>query len=371
MSRAVRIYVFLGLALLASCGNKGEDGDFPENDSIQISSVLNPCGIAPLSAELNVACAKPLKIRVIVKGRHNDDLSLPISDASSEHLIPVTGLYPDFSNTLVVKAYNESGKQVGQKSVTLETGPADVEIPEIQILTNKSSLTGNPLVFVDFESNFEVPFIFDSHGELRWYLKIDEITREPFVSRGHPFIMSGSKIRPYAYRYDWVGKTDSFALPENYAFLHHDFCFGKNSFIAPATGSDGDEYVTEMSYSGELLNEWNISNIVKSYLPEDQDIVVSGQDWAHINFVETDSTDNSLLISFRVNLGLVKMDREGNIKWILADPHKAWNSYPGLSSLGLSPAEGCELPLGQHCTVLLENGDILMFDNGFDQFWSN
>ena len=108
-------------------------------------------------------------------------------------------------------------------------------------------------------------------------------------------------------------------------------------------------------------------------------------DWFHVNSIVPLPQDAGLIVSGR-NQGILRVDRKNNLQWILA-PHKGWDKA-GFDGNGLDTKkylleavdangraypenvqEGTALddfvwPTGQHSVHLLDNGDILVFDNG-------
>lgn len=115
----------------------------------------------------------------------------------------------------------------------------------------------------------------------------------------------------------------------------------------------------------------------------------NGKDWLHPNSIVYDEKDNSVIVSAR-HQGVFKVGLDGKLKWILS-PHKDWgqeykkyllkavNSKNEILNnniqLGIENykdnKEEFEWCWGQHSVQLLNNGDILVFDNGFLRNFSN
>jgi arylsulfate sulfotransferase len=130
-----------------------------------------------------------------------------------------------------------------------------------------------------------------------------------------------------------------------------------------------DDFVMEIDANRNLVKAWNLAEIVKRYLPAEQDMVVEGEDWLHVNSVEYKEEDDALIISARQQFGVFKLDyTSGDIMWILNDTSSRWFSYPALKKLALIPEEGCELPLGQHTPVFIGEDEMLLMDNGYDGY---
>lgn len=86
-------------------------------------------------------------------------------------------------------------------------------------------------------------------------------------------------------------------------------------------------------------------------------------DWTHGNGVTYDPSDDSVLVSFRHQEAILKIDRKsGNIKWILGRP----GGWGKLESKVLKPVgEPFLWPSHQHNPHISASGTIVVYDNGF------
>ena len=108
-----------------------------------------------------------------------------------------------------------------------------------------------------------------------------------------------------------------------------------------------------------------------------------------MNAIWYDETDGSLIISGR-NQGVVKVTSNNQLVWILA-PHKGWGKagvdgdgvetsdflltavddlgvpHPADAQLGTINSGDFEWCWGQHTSMLLPNGNLFLFDNGFNR----
>jgi hypothetical protein len=86
-------------------------------------------------------------------------------------------------------------------------------------------------------------------------------------------------------------------------------------------------------------------------------------DWTHGNGVTYDPTDDSVLVSFRHQEAILKIDRKtGQVKWILGRPG-GWGRLEGkvLRPVG----EPFRWPSHQHNPHISTSGSIVVYDNGF------
>jgi arylsulfate sulfotransferase len=369
----LKLYIplLLVLASLVSCSEAItiEDMYSSEMDTLVSSVELNPNRIAPLSAVMHVYSSQPVSVSVTLKGKHQDDLQYSIKDIKSSHDIPILGLYADYKNEILVRAYNEEKVLTSEQTIFLQTSALTLDLPEVEIVCPPSNQSSNSLYLVEYRAGINFPFVIDGYGEIRWCLDIKEAAMEPFVSDGNQFIYSASPYKKYLYKYDWTGKADSIALPSSLKYVHHSFSFNAKSFFVPAESMKGESCVAEFDYQGELLKIWNINEIVSRYLPGKQELVYHYYDWLHINSVIPADDFKSLIISGRQNIGLMKIDYlSGDIKWIIGDTGRTWYEYPELRKLALLAENSKDYPLGQHSPVLAENGEILLLDNGFEGY---
>ncbi len=106
-----------------------------------------------------------------------------------------------------------------------------------------------------------------------------------------------------------------------------------------------------------------------------------GRNWAHVNSIEYDPKDDSIILSSR-HQGVVKIGRDKEVKWILA-PSKGWNEK--LSKKLLKPVDKngkalqcnengkCEntdfdFTYTQHTAWLSSKGTLTVLDNGDGRF---
>jgi len=115
--------------------------------------------------------------------------------------------------------------------------------------------------------------------------------------------------------------------------------------------------IQEFDLNHNLIFDWNASDYLNIYDYENNLFIgnIPGQiEWMHGNSIEVDY-DNNLIISNRKSSEIIKIDREtGNVIWIMGGPT---NEFTILNDdlNGVS---------WQHDVSRLENGNILIFDNG-------
>ena len=225
-------------------------------------------------------------------------------------------------------------------------------------------------------------FILDTNGDVRWYMfatpfyDLDSSTNAG-VMMGFVQQRDGSMIWGYGQRYanyDIMGREIfNRRLPANYNDFSHQLNPSKNGNYllrvasANALRADGKnvrtvrDVVIEVDPNGNVLDEWRLFDILDPYrdnviktldqgavclnidaslasktLSDEElaaldasdkfgDIVGSGagRNWAHVNSVEYDPNDDSIIISSRHQSAIIKIGRDKQVKWILG-AHKGW-----------------------------------------------
>lgn len=222
-------------------------------------------------------------------------------------------------------------------------------------------------------------FIIDTKGEVRWYLEPSKIYN--LKSAFHAGVMMGFKQNDdgditwgYGQRYvkyDIMGREIwNRELPAGYVDFSHSMDDSPNGhyFLRTANANlkrhDGKnvrtvrDVIVEVDQNGQVVDDWKLYEILDPYrdnvlkvldqgavclnidakqgghtLNEDElaaldknekfgDIVGSGpgRNWAHVNSVDHDAEDDSIIISSRHQNAIIKIGRDKKVKWILGNP---------------------------------------------------
>lgn len=222
-------------------------------------------------------------------------------------------------------------------------------------------------------------FIIDTQGEVRWYMFANPIYDLESIYNGG--VMMGFKQNDdgalswgygqrYA-KYDIMGREIfNRRLPNGYNDFSHSMETMKNGHFLLRVGSanykrpDGKnvrtvrDVILEVDANGNVVDDWRLFEILDSYrdvvlkvldqgavclnidasqaghtLTADDlakmdkndhfgDIVGSGpgRNWAHVNSVDYDEEDDSIIISSRHQSAIIKIGRDKKVKWILGSP---------------------------------------------------
>lgn len=276
-------------------------------------------------------------------------------------------------------------------------------------------------------------YVLDTQGEFRWWMDPEAV----FDARGIDLAKRGYAMgfRPTAsgtytfvqgqrwYEMNFMGKiVAEHDLPRGYIDLSHAtwnmpngnvlLRAAKANYLRP----DGQkvhtvrDHILEVDRSGNLVDVWDLNKILDNTRDDliknldlgavcmNVDVTAAGQkvanepeapfgdapgvgagrNWAHVNSVSYDPSDDSIIISAR-HQGVMKIGRDKEVKWILA-PSTGWKN--GLEKKVLKPVDkngkaiNCT-PLGecegdfdftytQHAAWPSESGrgNLTVFDNG-------
>ena len=259
--------------------------------------------------------------------------------------------------------------------------------------------------------------IIDTHGDVRWYMHVEpfydpETIYKSGVMMGFQQDKEGDLTWGYGQRYckyDLMGREIyNRRLPPGYADFSHslDNAQNGNQFLRVSSSDyrrpdqkrvhTVRDVIIEVAPDGKVVDEWKLwdildptrDNVVKVL---DQGAVClnidaskSGQtmsaedlkkqeksdhfgdapgtspgyNWAHVNSVDYDPTDDSIIISSRHQSAIVKIGRDHKIKWIFSSP-EGWKD-PWKQHL-LTPVDSNGKKI--HC----ENSKC---DGGFDYTWT-
>jgi hypothetical protein len=275
-------------------------------------------------------------------------------------------------------------------------------------------------------------WIADSQGDVRWYLDIEQIhdsDRKDGLggTMGFQQTRDGKLIwgqgQTYS-KYDLLGRRVwQRNLPDKFADFSHEIRETPNGTYLLRVGTsdyrrpDGKrvrsirDHIIEVNEAGDVLDFWDLNQILDPYrgelletlgkaaiqLPEgvqkqestaanellegdlpfgDTPGVGTGRNWAHVNAIDYDASDDSIIISAR-HQGVVKIGRNKEVKWILASP-QGWSlrlrdkvltpvNAKGevLKEEGGRYAEGFDWSWTQHTAWLTGKGTLSVFDNGW------
>lgn len=384
------VLLLVSLLFLASCQKDrslGEQIALQELVSENLQIELNPNGNTPLAARLSFTADVPVQVSYTIEGE--EPISHTFPGFSATQRVPILGLYPDTDNEVKVTISDQAGN-FASATLHVETGPLPDYFPAIETNVNTSlRQEGWTLTEIGIglgEAFMSVPSIIDASGNVRWYIVLDAYTDLCFPikqkSNGNLLI----SFYEHIYEYTMLGGVvNDIYLPGWYQ--HHETREMPNGNLLVSVDKIGEstveDHILEVTPSGSIVQVWDMRPILDM---DRYDLVEDEVDWFHNNAVYYSEADDCLLVSGR-NQGVVKVNRNNEIVWILS-PHQGWGTatngtntqdflltaidangdpYPEEVQQGTAPADDFDWCWGQHACMLLPNGNIFLFDNGFNR----
>ncbi len=357
----------------------------------------NPSGRNILCAAITFESTLNVAPQMTLKGQDDNDIVKDF-ESGTDHEIGVLGLYNDYTNQIYVDCtFSDWGIAI-RKEFEVTVSDQYLDIYDISVMTRSENLANSSSdIYVcsgiasntAYDSNgMRVMTIgFDEYGKIRW------LYRDTYAGtiRSYPVEYKGTKARfttnannsftstdgskQEVKVYDYYGNTLVAHEVDGLQNLHHDALLIDDSktIVVPesklSNGSDDESVFLEISLeTGEIISSVDLDDVID----DDRAIQIigvgsSGEDRVHINSIDYSSSDDCYVISMRKQ-GVVKIKRGATSKddiiwWMTShnDVSEEWESTL------LTPTNFENVPenwnMGQHSAYILDNGDIMMFDN--------
>lgn len=407
------IIAILTVILFSSCEEEKPQNPSSERELSDLIEgepqiTLNPSGMAPLTASIRMkARNRFIKIDYAhVVGTttiKNDGTGLGTSVEAA-----VIGLYAGRENRIALRVSNVDGL-FAIDTLKITTPALPEAFPSISIIKKINNLMEPGLHFVEVQiarsadpkQQNSVPIVFDNEGEVRWFLDFSDYTEisSPIRinSSDEVCFVGNNSINKLDLMGSNVG-VFSISGFECSNVLHElpngNYLLGvtkPGKYINSTQGSveSVNDHVIEVSGSN-VVNEWDLAQVLDVARTALSD---GGANWFDINALWDIGDDNGIIVSGR-NQGIVKLDSQGNLVWILA-PHKDWGAAgPDGSGFETDPflltaTDGKQNPTvlpenvqqgtsfrpdfewiwGQSSFMVMSTGNLLVMDNGLNRLF--
>jgi hypothetical protein len=331
---------------------------------------VDPYQASPLTAIILFKTSEPVQIHIHIEGRTlSTGLDYTIQEASTDHIIPIYGLYADTLNLVTLTSIDDQNQRI-EKEYSIQTEPLLTELSSNIFNIFKSDQKLSPGFTFSYLNGFSRPFktAFDENGDYRWYLKNEYTTIGSYNNGKSLFVAQGDTFgKIYIYEMNYLGKVMSVYYSPYGA--HHDIEVVDDRLII--TGSNNYPNTIE-----DFIYEVNRSSGITTRTLDYKNILVrtriygakyTNLDWLHMNSVT--EYEDQLIVSSNYQSAIVKNDWDGNIDWILSDPKGYPTKY---SSYFLTPiGSNFHYTYNQHAVEVLPDTDknpdtldIIVFDNG-------
>jgi len=375
---------------------------------------LNPSGLNPLAALVNVWLPTYGRVKVTVRGKHGDQGNIThlCQDDTPKQGVPIFGLYPDYDNVVELTFTSMKGIERGSTTIHIQTNAIEIQdFPRWKSIKAEPAKMEPGVNLVNYPGMSEIdaslPYMIDNEGELRWLLDFKKSPELKKLSlsiglkrtKKGTFI-AGDQSEPRIVEVDMFGnlKRQWDLRKLGYTF-HHEITEAANSnFLITVTKTAArlvngqprmNDHIIELNPQTEsLVNEWDLAKQLDTTRYVKPDGITppafsqTANNWAHNNSIA--EIGNDLLATLRYQ-GIVRFNHAGQTQWMIS-PHKFWGA--NYQSLLLKPITedgtvitdpavingdasiaGFDWPWGPHTPVALSEDRILVFDNGYNRSW--
>lgn len=341
----------------------GNDYSFEEP-----SVILDPYGASPLSAVIVFTTKEEMGGTVTVKGKAPENDISGTFAPEKEHIVPVYGLYN--GETTQVELTLDDGTS---SAVEITTEKLDINVGTIEVDMMDSSVYDYSNLTMVCSSGGSL-YAVDGAGDIRWYYTGGGTLGVHQLENGHlmlpsQFLLKGMYYKSGLQEIDLSGKIyREYAIPGG---MHHDFQELPNGNLLVAGDSPDlstiEDYLVEIDReTGEVVWELNMADLIDredGFSASNESDGSEEIDWFHNNGVWYDETNDLVLLSARHKDAIVAVNKaDKSLAWILGDPN-GWETVD--EKYFFTPkGENFEWQYAQHQISMLDNGDIMMFDNG-------
>lgn len=330
--------------------------------------IQDPYRCAPLTGVIVFVTEEETDVSVTVKGKAPENDITGHFPAAKEHLVPVYGLY-NADTTLVEVSLGDG------RSRTFEVETEALQIPvgtiSVDMIRPEVYDTGQ-LTIVCTLGGFL--YGIDGAGDIRWYYTGGGTMGVHLLRNGHLMVPTSFTVKPSYYKsglqeIDFLGRVyRDYEIPGG---QHHDFQELENGNLLVAGDQQDLSYIEDYAVeidreTGEVVWELDLKDLLPMEDGKSASMNTDGteeSDWFHNNSLWYDAGNDLVLFSGRHKDAIVAVKKtEKELAWILGDPD-GWEEAD--SSYFFTPqGDGFEWFYAQHQVTMLDNGDVMLFDNG-------
>lgn len=330
--------------------------------------IKDPYGVSPLTAVICFSTEEKTGGKITVCGKNKKDNVVGTIVEDTKHVVPVYGLYNGAKTTVKIELDNGQ-----KKDFEIETEKCNVTFDIKADKIDTKSYDYNHLTMA--MSAFGMLYAFDSEGDVRWYYTDSGVFGVKQLENGHLIVPTTYVLKPQYYasglkEIDFLGKVyNEYAIPGG---QHHGiYVMEDNNLLVASDANDlstVEDNVKLIDYkTGKVKWECDMNKLIPDMKSNSASIITDGSeelDWCHNNGVAYDEENNLVLLSCRHldAIVAVKMEEEPSLAWILGNPDEWGEEY---SKYFFKPeGDDFEWFYAQHNVSLLDNGDVMLFDNG-------
>ncbi len=359
-----------------------------KNDGFTDTIVMNPNKTTPLSAVYMLAQTNSVDIEVTIKGKTSEMDIKHTFLAGTIKDIPIHGLYPNRTNTVILKISNkEITNYLITKAIEFDKGKVSVDLLPTPDPKNQDLYFANHIRYNLPEDDRNFLIAYDRKGDIR-YLNYNHKLHYIFQTNQQILIKNNNGI------FDLLNNRLVNYKGTYNLHTHHDSLVLNKKHVVLANSKWGvEDRIVELNDKGEILRDLSFGSLFRDIITTPQEKIIMNQiifdesniytkngkrkeiDWAHANSLVYDEEQDIMYFSLRQQ-GVLAVDYSSwKLIWWMTDntldtihegvPNRGLN-FLDLKSLEPYRVKGDAVrngPKNQHSLFLFKNGNLGMFDN--------
>lgn len=343
-------------------------------------AILNPFGTGSNGLYLYFGTNNPTKVQytVSVEDESIADYTAWANNAGEDGFSRVQeflliGLVPGQENTVTLTAYNRQGAQTQSASFTIDmpepTSGYDVTLETVD--GDSAQELSNGLYYaMGIGGQYGYTFFYDNDGVMRYEMVLEGYHSDRFLWDGDGSLITcvGSTKVARLNRFGQVTQVYDLGTYE----LHHDINWGpEGTILALATDLEGEtveDQVLQIDLeSGEVTHIVDFTQVFQSYFDITRPVQATDPfglwsegewDWLHLNSLQYDESDNSIIVSSRETSTIIKcaLGEEPQIVWMAGNPD-FWEGTD-FAQYSLEAQGDFSYQYGQHDVELMSSEEI-------------
>ena len=343
-------------------------------------AILNPFGTGSNGLYLYFGTNNPTKVQytVSVEDESIADYTAWANNAGEDGFSRVQeflliGLVPGEENTVTLTAYNRQGAQTQSASFTIDmpepTSGYDVTLETVE--GDSAQELSNGLYYaMGIGGQYGYTFFYDNDGVMRYEMVLEGYHSDRFLwdDDGSLITCVGSTKVARLNRFGQVTQVYDLGTYE----LHHDINWGpEGTILALATDLEGEtveDQVLQIDLeSGEVTHIVDFTQVFQSYFDITRPVQATDPfglwsegewDWLHLNSLQYDESDNSIIVSSRETSTIIKcaLGEEPQIVWMAGNPD-FWEGTD-FAQYSLEAQGDFSYQYGQHDVELMSSEEV-------------
>ena len=343
-------------------------------------AILNPFGTGSNGLYLYFGTNNPTKVQytVSVEDESIADYTAWANNAGEAGFSRVQeflliGLVPGQENTVTLTAYNRQGAQTQSASFTIDmpepTSGYDVTLETVD--GDSAQELSNGLYYaMGIGGQYGYTFFYDNDGVMRYEMVLEGYHSDRFLwdDDGSLITCVGSTKVARLNRFGQVTQVYDLGTYE----LHHDINWGpEGTILALATDLEGEtveDQVLQIDLeSGEVTHIVDFTQVFQSYFDITRPVQATDPfglwsegewDWLHLNSLQYDESDNSIIVSSRETSTIIKcaLGEEPQIVWMAGNPD-FWEGTD-FAQYSLEAQGDFSYQYGQHDVELMSSEEV-------------